>query len=218
MTGPQSARGLGRERAVTEPARRTQKYRRPLPTVVSTKRPIIRELRGADQPDLLEWHRRLYLHIGKLNPRRYQTRLSRQDVEADTKESLRLLRRARGFVLIAELEQEPVGFVMAEVLEFPPRHHRLTRRPELTGQIDTLFVEERARNMGVGTALLQAAEKRLRAEGCDNLQLGVVEENETARNLYAGLGYRELGRRLRKDVGKPPRDWEDVRRQRRLVR
>lgn len=186
--------------------------------MVSGKRSIIRELRRTDRPDLLSWHRRLYLHIGKLNPRRYQTRLSRQDAEADAKESLRLLRKAGGFVLIAELDREPVGFVVAEVLEFPHRHHRLTHRPELTGQIDTLFVEESARNVGVGTALLQAAEKRLRADGCDNLQLGVVEENEAARNLYAGLGYRELGRRHRKDIGKPPRDWEDARRKRNLVR
>jgi ribosomal-protein-alanine N-acetyltransferase len=64
-------------------------------------------------------------------------------------------------------------------------------------EILTLAVVPEARRAGVGRALVSAASDVAREQGASRLHLEVSKENAAARALYAGLGFREIGRRTR---------------------
>ena len=61
--------------------------------------------------------------------------------------------------------------------------------------LDGICVESAARGSGIGTALLNAATARARAEGARCVVLSVIEDNPRARALYERLGFtaREQG-------------------------
>jgi ribosomal protein S18 acetylase RimI-like enzyme len=57
-----------------------------------------------------------------------------------------------------------------------------------------MYVSPRARNQGAGRALLDAAIRRAREWGLDQLQLGVMDTAQDAKRLYEALGFRSWGR------------------------
>lgn len=71
---------------------------------------------------------------------------------------------------------------------------------ERVGEVESLAVAPAARGQGVGTALLEAARERFRAQGLEYWSVAVVEANEGAVRMYerAGFGpyYRSLLGRL----------------------
>ena len=76
-----------------------------------------------------------------------------------------------------------VGFVM---------HHVETGMYEsdsTRGVVDNIYVVPRARNDGVGSALLDHAEADLRDEGADVLAVESLWTNDAARRLYERRGY-----------------------------
>jgi ribosomal protein S18 acetylase RimI-like enzyme len=168
-------------------------------------------MRSSDRVHVLGWHRDLYTDVPRASHRYYEVHLTDRQALVDGLEALRIERKMRGFVLVAELDGKPVGYIMAHLAAVPHRHHLRTRRPNLEGYVGEVLVDKRARRRGVGSALFQEAERRLLALGCDNLQLGVTAENTAARRFYRGVGFREFGLRLRTDISEPPRSWRDVR-------
>jgi len=62
--------------------------------------------------------------------------------------------------------------------------------PELNGL--AVWPAER-RSQGIGTALIQAMEERVRVRGCDSVGLGVGDDNARAAALYGRLGYEDVG-------------------------
>ena len=171
----------------------------------------VRLMDRSDRERVLSWHRELYTDVAVTSRRHYVVRLSRHESRKDGLEALRLGRRLRGIVLIAELDRRPVGYLIAHVAGFPDLHHLRTRRPNLEGYIVEALVEKGARRRGVGAALFRDAERRLKTLGCDNIQLGVSADNLAARKFYRELGFGEFGLRLRKDVSRPPNSWAGVR-------
>ena len=59
----------------------------------------------------------------------------------------------------------------------------------IRGWIYHLAVAPGARRHGVGTALMGAAEERLRARGCPKINLQIVADNAAVVAFYARLGY-----------------------------
>jgi len=147
-------------------------------------------------------------------PRHLNPQISSKMAKWYASENIRLTRRARGFILVAEVAGKAVGFLAAEVAADPHPLARIEQKPNLQGKISSIFVEAGTRNRGVGTALFREAESRFRAMKCDNLQLGVVAGNTDARRFYRGLGFEEFNLKLRKVVARPPRDWDEVRKRR----
>ncbi len=88
---------------------------------------------------------------------------------------------AFGLIAISPLEH-PCGLVMARVAADE-------------AEILTLGVIPLARRQGVAVLLLAGAEGRAAARGAVVMFLEVAEANVAARALYAGRGYREVGRR-----------------------
>jgi len=87
-----------------------------------------------------------------------------------------------------------VGFVMFHV-ETGVYEQDVTR-----GIVGNVFVVESARGQGIGTKLMDYAEKRLREEGVDVVGLSVLAANENARRLYAERGYRPHRIEMERDV------------------
>ena len=92
--------------------------------------------------------------------------------------------------LVGELAGERVGFIL--VVDSMP--------DEVTGDDQAFIaytaVEPRKRGIGVGSALLVAAEDEARKRGLPYMALMVTEENVAARALYARAGYRTERRLL----------------------
>ncbi len=64
------------------------------------------------------------------------------------------------------------------------------------GEIESLAVDPTARGLGVGTALLDAARERFRAQGIEWWSVAVVEANEGAARLYERAGFGPYYRHL----------------------
>jgi 2-hydroxychromene-2-carboxylate isomerase/predicted N-acetyltransferase YhbS len=107
------------------------------------------------------------------------------------KDIARKLRVQRELFLVAERERAVVGTVMAGY-----EGHR--------GWVNYLAVAPELRGSGIGRALMDEAEARLRAFGCPKLNLQVRSGNAGATAFYARLGYLRddavsLGKRLEPD-------------------
>src|SRR5262245_21373308 len=92
------------------------------------------------------------------------------------KDIARKLRVQPELFLVAERESAVVGSVMAGY-----EGHR--------GWVNYLAVAPELRGAGLGRALMDAAEERLRALGCAKLNLQVRGGNAGATAFYAKLGY-----------------------------
>ncbi|HET6711929.1 N-acetyltransferase [Amycolatopsis sp.] len=76
------------------------------------------------------------------------------------------------------------------------------RKTAGAGTIGQLAVHPALQSCGIGTALLLAAEERIRAHGLSHAELGVEVENPRARALYERLGYVAYGTE--------PDGWDEV--------
>jgi ribosomal-protein-alanine N-acetyltransferase len=85
-----------------------------------------------------------------------------------------------GLCIIAEAEDEIQGFILAE-----------TDPPE--GHIITLDVAEPFRRTGIGTALTEAAEKKMAVRGVSMVGLETATDNETGVAFWKRRGYRTVG-------------------------
>ncbi len=86
------------------------------------------------------------------------------------------MRRSGSFTLVAEAEVRILGFILAEA-----------RRK--SGHIITIDVVAEARRLGVGSALLRAAEERLLLAGAVAVVLETPVNNEAAIRFYKREGY-----------------------------
>jgi mycothiol synthase len=82
--------------------------------------------------------------------------------------------------LLARSGDEPVGFAVCD-----------------EAWIAQIGVRPGWRGHGLGAALLAEVMRRFRAEGCDEVSLGVNVNNPTAARLYTRLGFEVVGRRAR---------------------
>jgi [ribosomal protein S18]-alanine N-acetyltransferase len=94
--------------------------------------------------------------------------------------------KVRGaFTLVAETKRktpEIAGFIVAQ------------RHPKGMGHIITIDILKEFRRDGLGTIIMEAAEDRLKAAGCDAIFLEVAVDNLSAIKFYKNLGYFTLKR------------------------
>ncbi|MFG1869832.1 GNAT family N-acetyltransferase [Micromonospora arborensis] len=105
----------------------------------------------------------------------------------------------RDGVLVAESDGgRVVG--MIEVLRHPdPPEHQILR-PEPSAQVHTVVLPD-ARGLGVGSALLRAAERWASSHGISYLSAGIFHRNVDAVRFYSRHGYTAAGVSLGKSVG-----------------
>jgi len=84
--------------------------------------------------------------------------------------------------LLAELDGKPVG-----MLTYLSLYSSWSGRPAL--MIHDLFVQEAARGLGAGKALVSALAAIAREQGCCRIDVNVLDWNEKARAFYTALGF-----------------------------
>lgn len=105
---------------------------------------------------------------------------------------------------VAEAGDDVVGFASVGAA-------REWAGPE-SGELYALYVLERAKRRGVGSALLAAGARRLLAEGHASMMLWVLARNASARAFYEASGGRVAGARVDDDgLDKVAYAWPDLR-------
>jgi len=110
----------------------------------------------------------------------------------DIRKRLAALQKAGEPPLVAD-EAGPLGCLTWHVT--PVLH-----RPTAVGRVTMLVVTKKARGRGVGRALLEAAEDRLRAAGCALVEVTSNIELGGAHEFYKGRGYRRTSYRFVKEL------------------
>lgn len=128
---------------------------------------------------------------------------------------LREVRRNHGFILVAESHGMPLGVVVGWIRPFTAMD-RMEDLPTRQGFIPDLAVLPDWRGKGVGTKLLDAAERRFRQANCDQIGLGVFPPNRGARRLYRRKGYSVRGIWLVKQTGRPLSRWPPASKKKRV--
>lgn len=149
--------------------------------------PRLRDAAPGDAPLVRAMFAALQDHERTMEPNRLPGRDCGAHVEA-------LLRWARGagFVLIAELDGEPAGLLIAGTED---EGAYVLPENRVHGVVSDLYVAEGARRRGVARALLAEAERRFRAAGLARMEIGTLAANDAARALYedwAGPAYAAL--------------------------
>jgi [ribosomal protein S18]-alanine N-acetyltransferase len=88
----------------------------------------------------------------------------------------------RRIALVAEHSDEVIGFAVL-------------RRIGPVAELETIAISEKAQGAGCGSVLLRAVLKEARLAGATEVELEVRPSNAGAIRLYAGAGFREVGRR-----------------------
>lgn len=117
--------------------------------------------------------------------------------EACLDTDLRRVGRDGGALMVALDGDEPVG-MMCFVLE-PPQPYLRADLAQI-GWVTELVVDERYRGQGIGTALLEEAERIARGHGVSRLMIGAIVGNTIARKAYERFGFRPAVMELAKDL------------------
>lgn len=100
-------------------------------------------------------------------------------------ELLFFLKHPRNFTVVGEDEAGIAGFAIAGTQR---------NAGQLRGRLITIDVRNDHRRRGVGSALLEAIEDRLRELGAKSVMLEVAVDNATAQSFYARHGFARTGR------------------------
>jgi ribosomal protein S18 acetylase RimI-like enzyme len=129
----------------------------------------IRPIEERDLP-ALEWDG-TYIHFRRLFRQAYE------DMRIGTRQLLMMECKTTG---------EMIGQVFIQWTSSDPRYADGAKR----GYLYALRVKPAFQNRGLGTRILEAAEKELRRRGMNTASIGVEKNNPRARALYERRGYR----------------------------
>jgi len=127
--------------------------------------PVIRPATLEDIPDLVEIETRSF-DIDRLSRRNFR----------------HILSKGHATTLIAELEKNPVGYVMV-----------LYNRGTSMARLYSIAVLPEGRGKGVGLTLAGEAEEAAIDNGCAYLRLEVHPKNKASQEMFARLGYKQFG-------------------------
>ena len=141
----------------------------------------IREAKRSDIEKLAQFRLELQQHCEKSSSLIWQiTRegkaLLKQKVSAD-------LDNVNGHVLVAELDEESIGFAYCEI------SHRTDYSPGIVGSISTVYVDRKARRRGVGTLLVKQICELFEKENVEYVTLRYVIGNRDAEVFWRKLGF-----------------------------
>jgi GNAT superfamily N-acetyltransferase len=113
--------------------------------------------------------------------------------EAGVRDRLERLAELGEPVLLAEADGEVVGLLDWHVMT-------TIHRPRPVGRLVALVVAEGHRGAGIGRALVGEAERRMRARGCEKMEVTSNLRLAEAHRFYEGLGLERSSYRFAKDL------------------
>ena len=104
--------------------------------------------------------------------------------------------------LIAELEDEPVGYAKLKMNS----HDEAVKGTKVV-EVERIYALQEYIGQGVGKELMKACINEARQKGCDSLWLGVWEKNRRAIEFYAKWGFQKVGTHIFMLGDEPQRDF-----------
>jgi len=100
-------------------------------------------------------------------------------------------------LLVVEAREHLVGYVHAVMKVAPGMPIFVPRRYAV---VDSIVVKAGFQKRGIGRLLMERVQDWAIDKGASSIELNVYEFNETAISFYEGLGYRNLSRKMSKEV------------------
>lgn len=148
---------------------------------------VVREARPDDRDFLVEFNLALNIHEYEM---RKDRDTSLEGADAHLKSLEEEIRHHGGFILIAEIDRRPVGFLIG-IREIEPGHF-VVEEERSYGCITDLYVTEEARGKGVSRALTERAFRLFRAMGLNRALVTGLANNPLAEATYPALGFKLL--------------------------
>ena len=111
--------------------------------------------------------------------------------EEDVRKKIACYAEQNYHLLVAEIDQEVVGFISLHWFDF---FHSLGK----IGRISAFCVDEHFRSQQIGRQLLEAAEVFLRQQGCSKIEVTSNIRRTRTHEFYLKRGYIEDSKRFRK--------------------
>jgi GNAT superfamily N-acetyltransferase len=150
---------------------------KPKPRPASPPKPEVRAAKAADVPALVE----------------LITSLGAKVEEKGVRKRLAALAKSAAPPLVATLGKAVVGVAGLHVM---PTLHR--EKP--VGRINVLVIAKDHRGAGLGRLLVETAEARLRAAGCELIEITSNDSLTKAHDFYRHLGYQRTSTRFAKEL------------------
>ena len=150
---------------------------KPKPRPASPPKPEVRAAKAADVPALVE----------------LITSLGANVEEKGVRKRLAALAKSAAPPLVATLGKAVVGVAGLHVM---PTLHR--EKP--VGRINVLVIAKDHRGAGLGRLLVETAEARLRAAGCELIEITSNDSLTKAHDFYRHLGYQRTSTRFAKEL------------------
>ena len=92
---------------------------------------------------------------------------------------------ARRQLYVAKIGGQVTGYVLLKIREY--NWPGVGKRKVMV--VDEIAVDDRCRNQGIGTAMMEEVRVLAKAFGCTDLQLGVYPQNDAAVAFYQKCGF-----------------------------
>ena len=92
---------------------------------------------------------------------------------------------ARRQLYVAKIGGQVTGYALLKIREY--NWPGVVKRKVML--VDEIAVDDRCRNQGIGTAMMEEVRVLARAFGCTDLQLGVYPQNDAAVAFYQKCGF-----------------------------
>lgn len=106
-----------------------------------------------------------------------------------------VLRDEKAHILIAEVDEQIVGYVHFNCIE--EKEHPVTV-PRSYVLVSSLIVTEEHRRQGIGKAFMHKVHEWAEEHQIDDVELQVYEFNSPAKGFYENLGYQTISRRMKR--------------------
>ena len=107
-------------------------------------------------------------------------------------------------VFIAEMDGQVVGFMLCRLKRVPSYMGGV-----LVGELSDMWIDSRARRMGIGDKLSRLAIEWMRQQGAHSIEIQVLKDNEASWKLYERMGFQlefRVGRLIWEDYVEEEQD------------
>ena len=97
--------------------------------------------------------------------------------------------RLGGFTLIATVDGEAAGFLLAYVNDVDPGDIHLLEACRKAGEVSDVFVDPAYRRRGLTRAMIGEAERRFKQMGLTRMEIRFLDNNDGAERTYRDAGF-----------------------------
>lgn len=146
----------------------------------------IRDMRPEDRPAIVRFMGALNNYEIPLSPDRAP---GSEMAEGHVDFLLAEVQRRGGFTLVAVVDGQSAGFLLACVMADDDGSVYLLEPFRKVGEISDVYVDPAFRRLGLTRAMIAEAERRFRSMGLRRMEIRFLEANEPAERTYRDAGF-----------------------------